>query len=123
VQHWNDNQKALLAEKLTFAASMQKVYGQKVNIIMLVEGFSWVLGSKYTVAQVIDALQVYMQNNEDLPTPAAIADIINPPAPKVTYAEYSHAIKLRDRDRLTFERQGWSQVINDYHNQKDPLND
>lgn len=97
---------------------MQRVYGQKINIALLVEGFAWILGSKYTVAQVIDALQVYMQHNEDLPTPAAIADIINPPAPKVTYAEYMRAIKLRDNDRLTFEREGWSQVINDYHNQK-----
>ncbi len=120
---WNMPEKALLAEELCFAAAVQTAYGQAPDIKILVESYARFLADNYTAEQVILAVRKFVPNHNRMPTPSDLVAIINPPAPKVTYAEYSHAIKLRDRDRLTFEREGWSQVINDYHNQKDPLND
>lgn len=57
---------------------MQKAYGKSaVNLSTLVEGFLWVMQG-YTMADILNALRVYIRENNDIPAPADLIEIINP---------------------------------------------
>jgi hypothetical protein len=122
-REWSANCKALLSEEMLQVVAVQNNYGQAQDVEFLVEGYQHFLQDKYTVPQIICAIRKCVLKKSTVPTPHEIAEVIDPPAPKVTYSEYMHAVKMRERDYAGFERGGYSQVINDYHNQKDAQND
>ena len=96
---------------------MQKAYGKQIDLRALLKGWEFVLSKKYTVEQVIYALEKYLEQKDDIPTPANLIAILNPEKPKITTAQY---IAARDNQK----RNGYpmyssdSQIISDYETQE-----
>lgn len=89
-------EKASLAATLTMVCALQQQYGKtQAELEILVEGFSRVL-KHYPMHFVIDAIEKYTLKNPNIPAPADIEAIINPPAPKIDWPLY---IELKKRLR------------------------
>lgn len=74
------------------------------------------LESRYSIAQVLWALDKYTDRKSDVPVPADIIQILNPESPKITQAEYVNALKVQEKnnhDRFSVE----AQIIEDYNKQ------
>lgn len=108
--HSNED-KARLVETLSIVCALQQQYGKTERELMLiVEGFSRVLRHR-TMNQIIDAIEKYTAKNPNIPAPADVENIINPPPPKIDWPLYIELKKkLRegnvyvDRDEKQFIR-------------------
>lgn len=68
---------------------------------MLVEGYCMVLSHR-SMGEIIGAIHKYCATHADIPAPADIENIINPPPPKIDWALYvSLKQKLRDNIFVT----------------------
>jgi hypothetical protein len=75
---------------------LQKQYGKTPNELeALVEGFSRIL-KHIPMDIIIQAIDKYSLNNNDIPTPSDINKIINPPPQKIDWPLY---IELKKRSR------------------------
>lgn len=99
IKPWGDEEKLQLAKFFSVIGDMQKAYGQKRDFIAIIEGWTLLLQHRFTVKQVITAAAKYMTERDDFPSPANICEIINPPRPKVTYAQYKEAVEWMGRNR------------------------
>lgn len=80
---------------------MQKGYGEKAEDAATRDaGFQWLLAD-YTIGQIKDAFKKYVSTHADMPAPADIINIINPPPPKIDWPLYIE-IKKRLRDGNVF---------------------
>lgn len=73
---------------LANVCALQGQYGKTVaELETLVEGFCWVLGG-YPVDDIIAAIGQHIRQRRDIPKPADIELIINPPPPKLSASLY-----------------------------------
>ena len=72
---------------------MQKQYGKKMDAKVVMKGWEIKLAGKYTVDQVLYALDQYTNQHDDFPTPANIIQILEPEKPRITQAQYIQACK------------------------------
>jgi len=71
--------KARLTLALGQVCELQKQYGKtSANLETLVNGFLWVLAD-YPIAEILSALAQYVKRHSDIPAPADIVNIIDPP--------------------------------------------
>ena len=89
---WTDEEKTEIAKTLAVMAIIQKSYGREIDVKSTVKAWEFVM-SDCAANQVISAMQAYMRQSNDIPSPADLIKIINPPQAKITYAEYKHAIE------------------------------
>jgi hypothetical protein len=90
---------------------LQGQYGKTAaELETLVEGYCWVLG-RYPIQTIIDAIGTFIRTSRDIPKPADIEAVINPPPPKIDWPLYIELKKrLRegnvyvDRDEKQFVR-------------------
>ncbi len=76
---WSISDKSRLSKALEIVCALQKQYGKTPHELgVLVDGFAWRL-EKYPVQDVIGAIGQYIDSNADIPSPADIMAIINPP--------------------------------------------
>jgi hypothetical protein len=105
-QHSNQD-KARLAEALARICALQRQYGKtEAELKVLVEGFCWAL-SEYHMDSILQAIKQYIKTRPDIPAPADIEAILNPPLPKPDWAVYV-ALKKRSQEGdwlLASERQ------------------
>lgn len=81
-------EKAQLAEALGKVCALQKQYGKtQAELKTLVEGFCWVLAD-YPMPVILDALAQYIRHNSDIPAPADLVKIIDPPKPELSPTLY-----------------------------------
>lgn len=75
------------------AFEMQRTYGETLD--MKIRGRAWErkLGSKFTVNQIIAAVEKYTDRKSDFPTPSDIINILAPEKPEISRAEYVNAKK------------------------------
>lgn len=75
------------------AFEMQRTYGE--NLDMKIRGRAWErkLGAKFSVNQIIMAVEKYTDRNSDFPTPSDIINILDPVKPEISKAEYITAKK------------------------------
>lgn len=117
VGNWTDNEKTEIAKNLAVMATIQKKYGREINVKDTVRAWEFVMGMKYTAEQVISAMQAYMQISSDIPSPADLIKIIDPPPAKITYAQYKHALEQHALEGYpAFGYYG--QMIKDYEKQQ-----
>lgn len=91
---------------------MQKGFGEKaVDAVARDAGFQWMLG-EFTIEQVRVAFKQYVSKNPDLPAPADIINIINPPPPKIDWALYIE-LKKRMRSMGVYVTQEEKQYVRD----------
>ena len=77
VQTLSEKNKEQLAEMLSNICSLQKMYGKtQSELEILVEGFSWALGS-YKMREISEGFQEYIRNNSDIPAPNDIKKLID----------------------------------------------
>jgi hypothetical protein len=113
-QKWEAKAEANLSETFVFLEEMQKTYGKTVNLPAVIAGFKFAFEGKYTPEQVQYALKVHLQNSQEFPTPAHITAILNPPKPRVSYAEYIAALDWQKRNQNWSEYTGAFDTIKDY---------
>lgn len=77
---------------------MQKAYGRTLDVKLVMSGWEMVLSDKYNADQVCYALREYALTKEDFPTPASINNILNPPKPEISQAEYIAAKDWQKRN-------------------------
>lgn len=88
---WQKSDLEMLAKALTFAYKNQKTYSQPLDIEGRILGWKFILEDKYPMETVLSALKRYMTEKSDMPVPADIEAILNPPKPKISQAEFIHA--------------------------------
>lgn len=81
---------------------MQQQFGKnEADLETLVDGFCWILGD-YDTSLVFNGFREYLSNNNNIPTPADIIQIINPrpkPKPKRNWSSTAFIdIKRRSRE-------------------------
>jgi hypothetical protein len=73
---------------------LQKQYGKtSQELETLVEGFCWILAD-YPMPVILAALAEYVRREPDIPAPADLVRIINPPQPELSAAVY---VQLKQR--------------------------
>lgn len=67
---------------------MQRTYGEALD--MKIRGRAWErkLGAKFSVNQIIMAVEKYTDRHSDFPTPSDIINILDPVKPEISRAEY-----------------------------------
>lgn len=83
---------------LTVIIKGQNNYGKTYNIEELFLYFKMKLEKRYTVEQVIYALDIYTDENNSIPAPADIHTILNPRPPEITTSEYVQAQRWQERN-------------------------
>lgn len=73
---------------LAQVCELQKQYGKAAaNLEVLVGGFLWLLAG-IPMQEILGAMRSYVLKKNDIPTPAELLNIINPPAPVLSGAAY-----------------------------------
>lgn len=88
--------KARLSQALSRICALQHQYGKtEAELETLVEGFCWAL-SMYTMDVILGGIKQFVLKKSDIPAPADIEAILNPPLPKPDWPLY---IELKKRLR------------------------
>lgn len=78
---------------------MQKAYGRDFDAKLVMQGWEAILSKKYSADQICYALEKYaLEGGDDFPSPKNLNDILNPPEPRITEAEYVAAQKYQERN-------------------------
>lgn len=113
---WTDSDKIEIAKSLAVMAIIQKNYGRELDVKNTIKAWEFVL-QDYTAKQVSEAMRAYMRQSSDIPSPADLIKIINPPEKQITYAEFKHALEQHAAEG--YQMFGyWRGVINDYQKQQ-----
>jgi hypothetical protein len=110
-----------LIKAISVISKEQKAYGKQIDVDGIYSYMQRKLEKLYSVAQIINAIDVYTDRNDDIPTPSDIINIITP-VKKINQSEYIEALKQRDADRKNgcSSQFSWaSSIIADYHAQED----
>lgn len=85
---WTADEKKAIAAVLVEAFEMQRTYGETLD--MKIRGRAWErkLGAKFSVNQIIMAIEKYTDRHSDFPTPSDIINILAPEKPEISKAEY-----------------------------------
>jgi erythromycin esterase-like protein len=115
---WTDEEKRIIAAVAFPYLEMQESFGHKRDPKLLMQGWERKFAGRYSVEQLVFAMDTHTDQHTTFPTPAHINQILNPKAPKVTQAEYIAAQEWQKRnnsfDKFTdqyetikaFEKQG-----------------
>lgn len=95
---WKAEDKKQIALIMLPLIEMQKAYGRELDMKIVMSGWEMLLADKYTADQICYALKEYALKNNDFPTPAGIIEILNPPIPEITRAEYIAALDWQKRN-------------------------
>jgi len=92
---WSASDQANIVKMLSVILNNQKAFGKEQSIDDTFSFFKMKLDCKYTADQVLGAIDKYTDSNADIPTPADIINILNPPKRKITQAEYIAALEYQ----------------------------
>lgn len=118
---WTDAEKTEIAKVLAVMAIIQKSYGRELDVKNTVKAWEFVMGD-CSAKQVVNAMQVYMRQSNDIPSPADLLKIIKPPEKQITYAEYKHALEQHALEGYPMFGY-YGQVIKDYNKQQGAINE
>lgn len=100
--------KALLSLALGKVCALQKQYGKTAaELETLVEGFCWIL-EDYPMPAILQAMKTYVAQKADIPTPADLKAIIDPPPQPLSRDVYVKYQKLaRDGQYLLSDERAY----------------
>jgi len=75
--NWTKEEVGEIAKKYAFLMTVQRLYGEQIDISTTLKGWSYILGD-YKPKQIIDAMDLWVRNNPSMPTPSDIIKIIEP---------------------------------------------
>jgi hypothetical protein len=105
---WTDDEKKALASVTFPLIEMQKAYGRQLNAKLIMQGWEIKFAGKYSIEQLLYALDKYTDKHDDFPSPANLIDILSPQEPKVTESQFIAAQKWQERNN------DWSQYTEAY---------
>lgn len=106
-----------LAAALTFAYKAQNTYREPLDLDDRLACWQFVLGKRYTMPQVLAALEKFLLTNPTMPVPSDIHAIIDPPKPRITEAQYVAAQRWQERNDYPVFSDA-RDVIEAYHKQE-----
>lgn len=89
--YWSASEQEALIKTLAVIINGQKNYGKQVSIDDTFAYYRLKLDGRYPVDRILRALQLYTDTKDDIPTPADLITLMEPPKPKVGHAEFIHA--------------------------------
>lgn len=116
VGNWTDAEKTEIAKVLSVMAVIQKSYGREIDVKNTVKAWEFVMND-YSANQVLSAMQAYMRQSNDIPSPSDLIKIIDPPPAKISYAEYKHALERHAAEGYNPNGK-WAGIVNDYPKQQ-----
>lgn len=119
--NWTDAEKTEIAKVLAVMAIIQKSYGRELDVKNTVKAWEFIMGD-CPANKVVNAMQVYMRQSNDIPSPADLLKIIKPPEKQITYAEYKHALEQHALEGYPMFGY-YGQVIKDYNKQQGAINE
>lgn len=80
---WTDEEEVEIAKKYAFMLTIQRLYGEQIDIATTLKGWRFVL-SDYTADQILDAMDIWVKEKPTMPTPSDIIKTIekNKPSPE-----------------------------------------
>ena len=102
---------------LTVLINGQKPYGKEYSVSDTFLYYKMKLDGKYTAEQIMKAVDIYTDKKNDVPAPADIIQILNPPEKQITYAEFKHALEQHAAEGYPMFGY-FGGVINDYQKQQ-----
>jgi hypothetical protein len=93
--NWNDDDKKKIFEAFSVAMAIQNSYGKEIDAKATLKAWEYVMAGEYTADQVCAAIHTHIKQSSAFPTPADLIKIINPPARKITQAEYIAALEYQ----------------------------
>jgi hypothetical protein len=114
--NWTVEEKRKIMDVFTALAVSMKSYGNMDHRARL-RAWELILGNKYNGEQICSAMLAHAEKSDEIPTPAELIKIINPPEPKITYAEYQYALEQHKAEGYPMFGY-FGQVIADYKKQQ-----
>jgi len=100
---WTPDEKRALAAVTFPLIEMQKAYGRQMNAKLVMQGWEIKFAGRFTIEQILYALDKYTDKCDDFPSPANLIEILEPEEPKVTESQFISAQKWQERNN------DWSQ--------------
>ena len=95
---WTADEKRAIAAITFPLIEMQKQYGKQLNAKLLMQGWEIKFGGRFSIEQLLYALNIYTDKHSDFPAPSDLIAILEPEPPKVTESEFIAAQKWQERN-------------------------
>lgn len=97
---WTTSEISDLAQMLTKTYKGQNTYKEPLEIGDRIGLWRFILESKFTMEQVIYGLKLFLERQTNMPVPADINNILDPPPVLISDAEYVAAQKWQERNNF-----------------------
>lgn len=95
---WTEAEKKKLAGVIFPLIAMQKQYGRTMDAKIVMQGWQMKLAGRYSIEQILYALDIYSDKRDDFPTPANLISILSPEPPRISEAAFIEAQKWQERN-------------------------
>lgn len=116
---WTDDEKRALAAVTFPLIEMQKAYGRQMNAKLIMQGWQIKFAGRFSIEQLLYALDKYTDRHDDFPSPSNLIDILEPEEPRVTEAQFIAAQKWQDRNNDWSQYTDAAETISRYRRQND----
>ena len=116
---WTDDEKRRLCSVTFPLIEMQKQYGREIDAKLVMRGWEVKLAGRFSIDQILFALDRYTDKRDDFPTPANLINILQPEEPEITEAQFIEAQKWQERNRDYSKYSAASETIHLYKRQKE----
>lgn len=115
---WTVEEKKALAAVTFPLIEIQKPYGREMNAKLVMQRWEIKFAGRFTIEQLLFALDRYTDKHDDFPSPSNIIEILEPEEPRVTTAEFIAAQKWQERNQNWSEFTDAHDTIKRYQRQK-----
>jgi hypothetical protein len=98
MDEWSIEEKKKLAVVVYEHVEMQKAYGRTIDAKVIMRAWQRKFINRFTIDQIIYALDKYSDKRDDFPSPSNIIEILEPQAPVITEAQFVEAQKWQERN-------------------------
>jgi hypothetical protein len=114
--NWSIDDKKKILETYTVLTYSLKSYGDD-KVKERLRAWEAIMSDSYSADQVCAAMVAHAKKSSEIPTPADLIKIINPPETKITYADYKYALQQHEAEGYPMFGY-FGQVIKDYQRQQ-----
>lgn len=115
---WTTEERKIIAAVVFPIIEIQKNYGRVMDAKILMQGWEGKFANRYTVEQLLFALDQYTDKKSDFPSPADIISILEPEEPKISDAQFVSAQRWQERNNNYSEFTDAYALIKRYKEQK-----
>lgn len=116
---WDLQDKKRIADAVIPLMETQKLYGKEINAKLLMQAWENKFSKRFTVDQILYALDAYTDRHDDFPTPANLITILQPAEPQITQSQFIAAQDWQKRNKDYSAYTPEAILIADYRKQND----